>query len=159
MLQILYTDTDFLRSLLGVSEKDLPDKRLIDRNLEKELSMDITSWMSNHAAISNLVNMGTATESEVATMDAITMYSAYFCAKLIIPSLQLGVAQAISDGKNSMDRFSAVDWDKLNDRMSERVAFYKKIAQGYMSLPEPSQTTFSPFSIANPASDPVTNTA
>lgn len=156
MLPILYTDTDFLRSLLGVSVKDLPDARLAARNLEKELTMDLNSWVSNHATLSDAINMGTATVEETAAFDAITMYSAYFCAKLVIPSLQLGASQAVGDGKNTLERFSTMDWEKLTEQIGERVAFYKKVALANITLEVSTTATFKPFTLVGSAYDPVT---
>lgn len=157
MLQILYTDTDQIRSTLGVSHKDMSDERLTVRLLEKELLLDLISWVSNHATLEDAVNMGTATEVELQLVDSIQLYSTYFCARLVIPSLQMATLQSVSDGKNSSERFSNVDWDKLYERLSERMAFYKKfIIDNNSGLTSTSPFTFKPFSIASSAYNPVT---
>jgi hypothetical protein len=128
MLPVGFTDTDKIRSVLGLSEKDSPDSRLVVRDLEKELNLDLSSWISGIQTIVDSVSYGSTIPAELNIVDAIGLYSTYFCAKLVIPSLQMSAIQSISDGKNSMDRFSSINWDSLYNQLSERVAFYKKLA-------------------------------
>jgi len=154
MLSILGTDTDRVRSVLGISEKDMSDERLTVRDLEKELNFDLTSWVTNLQTLLDNVNSGTATAIESSIVDAIGLYSTYFCARLVVPSLQMGALHSVSDGKNTMDRFATVNWDQLYDRMSERTAFYKKfISDNNVSVSI--TQVFKPFSLASAAYDPV----
>ena len=158
MLPISYTTSDAIRSLLGLDEDDLSDEQITARNLEKELNMDIASWCSNHVTLADLVNTGLATQVEVDLVDALGLYSAYFCAKLVIPAMQLGASQKIADGKNSYDRFTTVDFQKIYEQMSERAAFYKTfIVNNNVALVVTTlASTYKPFSLVAPSYDPVT---
>ena len=149
MIEISMTNTDKIRAVLGLSIKEMPDKQLSVRDLALELDMDLTSWIPNLSAIEN-----GSTDNEMKLLDAIGLYATYFCAKLVIPSLQMASLQKVSDGKNSADRFSPVDWDKLYDRTAERAAFYKKFILDNNA--EKSTFTFKAFSAVGSAYDPVT---
>lgn len=159
MLQIAGTDTDRVRSVLGITFKDMTDDQMVIRDLEKELILDVSSWVSNLEALKEIVNMGTATAEEVNVLDAIGLYSTYFCARLVIPSLQLGAAHSISDGKNAMDRFASINWDQLYDRISERVKFYKQYVQDNNVIVGGTSTTsvYKPFALVSSSYNPVTN--
>lgn len=157
MLPILnFSTTDSVRAVLGISEKDMSDLQLTDRNLELELRLDLSSWVSNAASLAEAVNAGTATQAELDILDSVGLYATYFCAKLVIPSLQMGAAHSISDGKNSMDRFASINWDQLYDRITERAAFYKKLV---LNLNTPTTAAaYKPFSLVASSYDPVTGT-
>lgn len=154
MLPLSYTDTDAIRAALGVTEKDVSDAQLAGRSLEKELNLDLMSWVSNHETIAETADFGTA--ANLALFDAISLYSTYFCAKIVLTSLQLAALQSVSDGKNAMSRFAPIDWDKLYDRISERVAFYRTfILENNLALTT-TTTKLTQFSIVGSAYDPVT---
>ena len=129
MQTLLYTDTDKIRSVLGVDVKDVNDARITDRDPEKELRMDLLSWIPTHAALYAAGIANGASETQISISDALGLYSTYFCGKLVAKSLQLAAPQAISDGKNSLSRFNTIDWQGLNNFLSERAAFYKSLLQ------------------------------
>lgn len=157
MIPIVYTDTDQIRSVLGISRKDLSDEQLISRNLEKELQLDLSSWVPNHATIYSQAYSGVATDIQQNMSDSITLYSTYYCAKLVLTTLQMGLKKSISDGKNALNRFDAVDWDKLYDRMSERVTFYRQyVVQNNTTVATTAPVSRIMFSISGSSRDPVT---
>lgn len=125
MRQIIYTDTDRVRSALGVDSKDLSDKQITDRDIEKELRLDLLSWIPTHGALYDEGQSDTATEVQVSIADALTLYSTYYCAVQVSRSMQLATPQKISDGKNALDRFANIDWKALQAYLSERMATYK----------------------------------
>lgn len=153
MQTILYTDTNQIRSMLGLSEKDMSDAQITSRAIEKELSIDLASWVPTHLSV-----MTTAGD----LADSLQLYCTYFCAVLTVSGVKLAAPQAISDGKNSVSRFNLIDFDRLKVELQERQAFYKRfVINGVAALAATSATpaTRSPlFSVANLASDPVTNT-
>jgi hypothetical protein len=157
MVPIIYTDTDQIRSVLGISRKDLSDEQLVSRNLEKELQLDLSSWVPNHALIYSSANSGAATDIQQNMADSITLYSTYYCAKLVLTTLQMGLKKSISDGKNALNRFDTVDWDKLYDRMSERVTFYRQyVTANNQTISSVAPVSRVMFSIVGSSRDPVT---
>lgn len=155
MVPISYTDTDKIRAVLGLSLKDMPDDRLAVRDLEKELNLDLASWVTNIQTLTDAVNSGTATQTESDVIDSIGLYATYFCAKLIIPSLQLATVAKIGDGKNSQERFANINWDSLYDRISERISFYRKFISDNNTTTA-TAVTYQRFSAVAAAYDPVT---
>jgi len=155
MQTILYTDTDRIRSVLGVDDQDLSDTKITDRDLVKELRLDLLSWTPTHAALHAAGILNTATETEQSIADAITLFSTYFCAVLVIKSIQLSAPQAISDGKNSMSRFAVIDWQALTLYLKERMAFYKVFVQDSASA-APVTVTYNLFAGVGMSTDPIT---
>ena len=157
MATILYAELDGIRSVLGVSSKEMSDEQLSTRMLEQELRLDLANWVGNHVTLADAVNSGIATTTEIDTFDALGLYSTYFCAKLIVTSLQLAAIQSVSDGKNAMNRFTTIDYEQLYSRLSERVSFYKKFVTDNNSVTTTAATVaFKPFSIVGSSYDPVT---
>jgi len=129
MQSIIYTDTDQIRSVLGVDDQDLSDPQITDRNLEKELRLDLLSWVPTHAASYELGISGSATDAEQSIADSLNLYCTYFCTILVIKSLQLSAPKSVSDGKNALSRFDTIDWQGLTLHLKERLAFYKVFIQ------------------------------
>lgn len=129
MQDILYTDTDQIRSVLGLDEKDLSDEQITDRNIEKELNLDLVGWMGDHAVVYNTGTDLEASSVEKNIADALILYATYYCCGLTIVSLQMATPQAVSDGKNSLSRFTPSNWQEIENTVKERAAFYKKLLQ------------------------------
>ena len=119
MQPIGYTDTDSIRAVCGVTEEDLEDAQLVSRGLGKELNIDFLSWLPT---VEDIANTGTDVQ-----IDAVTLYSTYFCAHLASQALRMAASQKESDGANAMDRFANIDWDAMQNQLKERAAFYKSI--------------------------------
>jgi hypothetical protein len=148
MLPILYTDTDQVRAVIGITDKDMSDTQITVRAPDKELTFDLLSWCPNYATISSTPPFG----------DALQLFSTYFIARLLVNSLQLGAMKAIGDGENTMERFSPADWDKIYSKLDERVEFYKR----YILTNNPTYATVpvtpAYFQAAGLAIDPVLST-
>lgn len=154
MQLILYTDTDRIRSILGVSDQDIKDDQITARGLSKELRLDLLSWAPAHEALYYAGSLGSATDMEQSLADSLTLYSTYFCTVLVVKSLQLSAPQSISDGKNSMNRFATMDWQGLTLHLKERLAFYKVFIQDAASA-TPVVPVYNPFAGIALATDPV----
>ena len=155
MQTILYTDTDQVRSVFGVDSKDMPDATITGRNPEKELRLDLASWLPTHGTIYNAGMEAAATDEEVQLSDALNLYSTYFCCDLVVGSVQMAAPQAVSDGKNSMNRFTPMDWQRIEDRIKGKLATYKQLLQELTSASVES-AGFAMFSGVGLALDPVT---
>lgn len=158
MQTILYTDTDRVRSVLGVDEKDVSDSSITARDLEKELRLDLLSWMPAHSTLHGTGSSSAASDTEQSLADAITLFSTYYCAVLVVKSLQLAAPQTVSDGKNTMSRFATMDWQQLTFHLKERLAFYKVFIQNSASSSTPTAPVYNPFQGALLSIDPVTST-
>jgi len=155
MQQILYTTTDKIRSALGVDERDMSDSQITDRDPDKELRLDLTSWVPTHSTIYAAGTAADSTETEQILADALTLYSTYFCALISLTALKLAAPQAVSDGKNTLNRFATIDWQKLEMDLRSRMANYQK---AILDLTAQTQevTSVVLFSAVGLATDPVT---
>jgi len=157
MAEILYTDTDQIRSVLGVDSSDISDQALLDRNLDKELRLDLLSWLPTHAALYAVGVATDASETARSTSDAITLYCTYYCAVLSAQSLKFSAPQQVGDGKNTLSRFPTMDWDKLIRDLSGRAAYYKGIVSD-LTAQTATVASITLFSGVALAVDPVTST-
>lgn len=146
MVEIGFTNSDSLRSTLGITEEDLDDTQLLARGLDKELSIDLLSWLPTAG---DLIYTGTPEQ-----IDSITLYSTYFCAYLASQSLRMAATQKVTDGANALDRFANIDWDAMQAQLKERSSFYKKFLLD--SLGTVASSGVKRFSIVGSAYDPVT---
>jgi hypothetical protein len=154
-----FTDIDQVRSVLGVSRGDLPDRVLMARGLDVELRLDLATWLPTADTLFTAGRATAALPGEAAIADALSLYSAYFCAALIAKSGPLLVAQQISDGKNTLARFTPIAWDKVQADMAAQAAKYKGVIDTLLA-----QTTtevglggINLFSTVGLATDPVTD--
>lgn len=125
MSAILYTSTNKIRSSLGLTAQDVSDEQLLARDLDKELSIDLASWLPTHAVLYSAGTAVDATAQEQIIADALVLYSMYFCALLELHALRLAAPQQVSDGKNSLGRFTPMDWQRLETTLASRAEFYK----------------------------------
>jgi hypothetical protein len=125
VLTVLYTNTDKIRSALGLDDKDISDKQLTDRDLDKELRLDLTSWLPTHATLYTTGTSTEATDTQQLIADALVLYSTYYCSLLSARAMRLAAMQSHSDGKNTLERFATVDWQKIEMDLRERAAFYR----------------------------------
>lgn len=146
MVEIGYTNSEILRSVLGITEEDLDDAQLLARGLDKELNIDLMSWLPTAG---DLIYIGTPEQ-----IDSIGLYANYFCAYLASQSLRMAATQKITDGANALDRFANVDWDAMQAQLKERSTFYKKFLLD--SIGTIASTGVKRFSIVGSGYDPVT---
>jgi len=152
---ILYTDTDQIRSTFGLEEEEVSDDLLSFRGLEKELKLDLIDWLPTHATLYAAGKSISATDTQKSITDALNLYCTYFCCSISAESLPMLAAQAITDGKNGMDRFSTIDWKALSKYMSGRMAYYKSLILR-LNASTSTTTTYSPFTKVGLTTDPVT---
>lgn len=107
--EILMTDTDAIRAALGVTAHDIPDKEIVALQLDQELDLDLLTWVSTYSALIDASNANGASAADVRKGSLLQQYAKYFCAYALSKSALFRVPQQISDGKNSMKRFSAAD--------------------------------------------------
>lgn len=149
-----YTTTDAVRGCLGVDQDDLPDRYMVDSQVALELSLDLDSWLSTHAALYTTGTTGSPTASQKAVADRIKLYAQWFVA-LEFANRPLTVPYITTDGKAQIDRFK-VDLAKVAELAAAKVAKYK----GELIEAVEGGTAAAPYSdfvsVATPGADPVT---
>lgn len=157
MLTILYTDSDGVRSVLGVEsfsgtgQRELPDSMFVSSGMERQLRSDLYGWVPTHAAMISAGDDGAATDEQVYQADLIRNYSLYFVANKAA-KMAYATRRIVSDGKSEMQRFE-IDWLAVADSMAVEAKEAKQLLQDLLS---PSVAT-SFLSLVVPAYDPVTN--
>lgn len=152
------TDTDQVRSVLGISVRDMDDDKLDTPRVELELTIAMTESAIDYATI---IAEGTATspapsEEEKLRYQYLKLFSIYYCAVVIIPRLRLAATQKIGDGDNSMERFLNPEFDKLEKAYKSKVEAFKSALQDAISGTPTAATIYSPLSGVSPSYDPVT---
>ena len=147
-MDILYTDTDQVRSCLLLAEEDLPDTVFSQDLYERELTLHLDSWLPDH---SSLVT-ATATPEGKRTSYALQNYCAYWAAYRVASTLVVSVPQQVSDGKNMWQR--GTDFVALMAAMMAGMSEAKSTIMQTVNGTSP--VTVTQFSVAGLAVDPVT---
>ena len=148
-MQILYTDTSQVRGCLFVEAEDLPDALFNSTLLERELLLDLDSWLPDHAT--RVAANTTTQEKRIANL--IKSYVTYWLAEYLIPSLPVSLPQKVADGKNS--RELGTDQEMLRVSITSRVG---ALRQELLSLTSSQVATrLRMFSAVGLAVDPVTS--
>ncbi len=148
---ILYTNSDRVRAVLGLSDVELPDSVLENLDCYERLELDLEDVYEDHVALKATIDTGTPTTDELRTWKILVLYSSYRVATFCLPQLQLIVDKRRSDGDFEGDRFGT-NLDKLSHDISAE-------ADKLKALIDPDLVTFSvsPLSAVTPGYDPVTN--
>jgi len=124
-----------------------------DRLIAQELSLDLKSWVPAHVGLYE-ASKGSVDETIALGLE---LYSTYFAAVVILPALRLRAVQAVSDGKNSLERFTGIDWDALRAEMLAKLAQYKQVVSQAAALADQADiATPQLFTIVGLGVDPVT---
>ena len=99
-MEILYTDTDQIRSCLLLPEEDLPESVFSQELYERELTLHLDTWLPNHATLVKAASPASAKRISF----AIQNYCAYWCAYKVAGTLAVSIPQQVSDGKNMHQR-------------------------------------------------------
>lgn len=126
MLVLLYTDTDQIRSTLQLTVEDIPDSAFNEFTYVREMMLDLASWVPNHVDIILAGVAPGATSEEVLKGQMLMSYCTYFCAYQFLVTTPFSVPQNISDGKNSVQRFSPEGMQTLRDFISGKMQKYKE---------------------------------
>jgi hypothetical protein len=147
-MDILYTDTDQIRSCLLLPEEDLPESVFSQDLYERELTLHLDDWVPDH---SSLVAT-TTTPADRRISFAIQNYCAYWCAYKVAGTLAVSIPQQISDGKNMLQR--GTDYLQLMSAMMSGMSEARAIITA--GLGSTTATRVSQVSVVGLAVDPVT---
>lgn len=142
-MDILYTDTDQVRSCLLLAEEDLPDTLFSQDLYERELTLHLSVWLPDHAALSS-------TNRNISY--ALQNYCAYWAAYKVAGTLAISVPQQVSDGKNMLQR--SPDFVALMTAMMAGMGDARATITA--ELGGAATSTVTQFSVAGLAVDPVT---
>jgi hypothetical protein len=149
------TDTDEIRSAIGVDLTDLTDDIIVDRKPEEDLESDLLMWVPTYATIISEGVTGTPTTAQRLKFLKLKIYARYFLSAIVTSSGINSILQKKSDGANEAIRYTNVKLSELTE------ALYKRADQAKADLlyliAEEDSTIYSPFGTAPPAYDPVTN--
>lgn len=149
MIPVLYTNTDQIRGIAGLSAKDVSDDDIVARGLETELLVELQSWLPDHETVS----ITETTADDIYQKNCLELYCAYLGAALVVNSPLL-ILQTVGDGQNEMARFSSLDLKQIAADLTTRAGFFRGEIQRLHSAA--AATTFQPFTAAGLAVDPVT---
>lgn len=154
------TDTDKIRSTLGISNNDLSDDEMDYRTIELELKLNLNRSEVDYVTI---ITEGESsaedpTVDEQAQYDYLLMHALYFCITLIVPRLKLAATQKVGDGDNTLERFLNPKFDVMEVKYASKTSFYMSHLQGLLTGTPITTVGVSPISGAPPTYDPVTRT-
>lgn len=148
MIDILYTNTDEIRSALMLAEEDLPETLFNQDMYERDLARHLDSWLPGHAAHAS----GSGTPAGRAIASALISYCTYWCAAKVAQTIAVSLPQQVGDGKNTLQRYP--DTDAVMTAMLAGMAEARQTILGQLS--QPSAIRVSLFGVARLAVDPVT---
>lgn len=153
MIVGLYTTADAVRATLGLTERELYDKQIVDLEVDELLRIELHTVYPDHEALKAAVGDGTATPEELHVWRILQQYVKYEVAVQLLPQFQMLVAQKVSDGDAEVSRFT----DDLQDTIDRILAKRDQ----YLTMLNPDAVltgaSASPFSLVQPTYDPVTD--
>lgn len=154
MAAVGYTTTDKLRAVLGLTDKELGDKMILDLDVETQVFMVLDRAYPDHETLKQKIDDGTATAAEKSVWRILSLFFQYEAACTLLPQFQMIVVQKISDGDAEMSRFGPDNLEQFREELRAR-------RDEYLSLLDPEGTEASAtswqFGVVKPTYDPVTN--
>lgn len=151
-----FTTTDAVRGALGVDETDIEDKMLLDAELDVELGLGLSTWLTNWK--SKIAPADPISDEQATLAAAIKTYCKWWCAAEFAGKV-MAFVQLYSDGKAEQRRFTNFDWETLMANAQGKADYYKDMVQGLDPDGTPADPTASYTLISGgiPTHDPVTN--
>jgi hypothetical protein len=150
---VLYTDTDAIRSAVGVTTREVSDDLLTQQKLESQTKVSLYGWLPDHATRYAAGTATDATDQEVYVKDLIVLYCTYFGAVRVVEMI-MALRRRVGDGKSEVERFD-VNWLELLEILKGRLDEIQNLLEEELGL---SSGGPSYFGKAVPDYDPVTNT-
>ena len=152
-MNVLYSTSEQIRAVLGLSAIELPDALITDLGVEDQLYLRLERVYAEHAALATVIQAGGETAEQRTTWRALVLYVAYEAACSLLPQLQMVVAKRITDGDADMHRFGPDNLAQFSDNIRGK-------RDEYLRLLNPEFFTTNALGLlglASPAFDPVTN--
>ena len=150
---LFYTTTDEVRAVLGLTDKELKDKMILDAGTLDALALALLDHFPDHDALVQRVAGTGATPDDDRLWLLLKGYCRYEAACHLLPQFQMIVVKKITDGDVEMLRFGP-------DDLAQFVANIRSRRDEYLRGLDPeffATTAFYGFGVSVPAYDPVTN--
>ena len=149
------TNSDAVRTALGVSDEELNDEYIESSEVAIELQEDLADWCS--LSISDLIDnfeSSTPDADKLRQLRLISLYAKYFCAYTIAQAADLLFVERQGDGQNDSQRSRRTSYNDLLNRLSASMNKYRDMVNA--SAGDPVSSPASVFSGVIPGFDPVT---
>ena len=110
-ITVLYTDTDAIRSVIGVDDADVPDEIITGQNMAMQMEYELDKIFPTHA---------TDIYSNVLIERKLQLWCMWF-GGLRIAESPPAVAKRYSTGKDEFERF-VIDWEALAAKARKKLA-------------------------------------
>lgn len=150
---ILYTSTDAIRAVVGVTEKEVSDAMITDQQLEMQIKTALYGWLPTYPTVYSEGTSDTATDEQEYRKDLLISYCMFFGGVRIVEMI-LALRESVGDGKSEVTRFDLNFGELLSTlkgRLDDAQAALKEAVN-------PSSGGTAYFGSATPDYDPVTNT-
>ena len=150
---VLYTSTDAIRAVVGVTVKEVPDAMITDQQLEMQLKTALYGWLPTYSTVYSEGTSGTATAEQEYMKDLLVSYCMFFGGVRIVEMI-LALRESVGDGKSEVTRFD-LNFGELLSTLKGRLEDAQTALRGVLT-PASSSTPY--FGSAAPDYDPVSNT-
>jgi len=110
-VEILYTNTDAIRSLIGLDDADVEDAMIVSQDMEAQMLLELEDWLPTHE------EEFYATELSERRLK---LWCGWFGALRLAES-PLAIPKALGTGKDEYERF-VVDWDLIKRTAKNKMA-------------------------------------
>jgi hypothetical protein len=150
-MTILYTTPASILSTLGLAPEDLEPDYFLSSELPRLLRIDLYDWIPDHATL--IVDILTASATDVNKYDLLIAYCTYFCASRVALAAYAFKSKE-TDGTNAYER-STIDFLKVAGEVQNKANLYKEkllvIIRPVDVVVRVVQSTF-----VSPTTDPIT---
>ena len=153
MITILYTDSDKVRSVLGVSDRELLDQTMLDLEIEDQLLLNLPEVYPDHVALAAIAegpNAELTAEQDLAWR-VLRQYVKYRAATYLLPQFQMITWKRLSDGDVDQTRYGPDDLAQFCDNIKGEADKYEE------ALNPSSDRLMVGFGLVTPGYDPVVN--
>lgn len=154
-LPVLYSNTDQIRVVLGISSKELPDQAITNAEYEVVAESELDLVYEDHAAAILASEDSGATSTQISLGKRIRLLCAYEIAVLFLPQLQALIFKKIEDSKVKYERYSEEGLQKLKDDIISMRDYLRGMLNPNYVV---SSASLSFIGISSPVYDPVTDT-
>lgn len=148
------TDTDAVRSALGVAEEEVGDAYIESSKVELELEEDLADWCSlDIGALVANSELTSPDAVQLRQLKLVSLYAKYFCAYVLAQAADLLFVERQGDGQNESQRSRRTSYDSLIDRLLASMNKYRDMVNA--SAGDPVSSPASVFSGVTPGFDPV----
>lgn len=153
MIQILYTDSDAILGVVGLTLDDISEDMFAARNIVTILSVDLYNWLPNHTSIFK-PPYPIPSDQDKYNSDCLVLYCTYFCATKLIDAI-FSIYASETDGQSEYTRFSSVKPEDLKRTCQSQAGYYRELLLAAIVSPTVA-TRVAQSTVPAPVYDPIT---